>query len=79
MNGDYKSLMAGIIEDYLNRFPDASSLMLARMIYRDHSAVFLSVEQIRGSIRYRRGAQGEDKFGKLKDKRYGKYRKIQLA
>lgn len=67
---EYYNLIAGIIEDYLKMYPDASSLMLARMIYRDHKEMFKSQEAIRSAIRYRRGANGEHNRKDLKDKRY---------
>lgn len=63
-------LQGRTIEKYLKRFPSAGSLTLARIIYNENKELFASVESVRGSIRYRRGASGEKNFGKLKNKEF---------
>ncbi len=44
--------------EYCKRLPTASSLMIARMLKRDHTAVYATVETARQAVRKRRGAQG---------------------
>jgi predicted phosphodiesterase len=49
-------------EDILNKnlteFPDTPTLTLAKKIYKEHPAMFKSLELCRSAIRYRRGNQG---------------------
>jgi hypothetical protein len=61
-----------IITDHLDRFPDAGSLTIAKIIYRDYSAFFSSLEDIRGTIRYFRGTAGEERRRNLANKKYVK-------
>lgn len=49
-----------VAEEYLTRFPSAGSLTLARMLCRDHSALFKDAEHARGIIRVARGASGKN-------------------
>lgn len=50
----------GLILDYLSRYPTwFPSGSLAAVIYSDHKGFFDGPEQIRGLIRYYRGAQGD--------------------
>src|SRR5574343_413358 len=48
-----------LIREYLDKFPDAGSLTLARIIYKDNNALFTSIETVRGAIRYWRGQSGK--------------------
>jgi len=61
------TLTGQVVLEYLNKYPDASTLMLARMIYRDNVALFTNVEHTRGIIRYYRGASGNIDRKKLKN------------
>lgn len=54
-----KSKNTEIVLSYLKRFPNASSLTLARKIYEENNLYFSSVETVRSSVRYFRGAQGK--------------------
>ncbi len=69
----YLEIRSKIVNDLLDKFPDAPSLTLARMLYKDYPRLF-TVDIARSMIRRRRGAQGLKEFYKLKDKKYAKYR-----
>jgi hypothetical protein len=45
--------------EYCNRYPTASTRMLARMLRRDQPALFANEENARGAVRYYRGEMSE--------------------
>lgn len=47
-----------IIIDFLQRYPSAPSLTLARMIYAEHPELFSAIDSVRSLIRYYRHAAG---------------------
>ncbi len=53
-----QTLKGEIIKEMLKLYPNHPSLALARKIYAENIEVFKSVEQVRSSIRYYRGANG---------------------
>ncbi len=57
-----------IVCDLLRKFPDAPSLTIARIAYRDNVSVFLTVEHARSIVRYHRGNNGLFNKQRLKDK-----------
>lgn len=61
-----------IVTEYLTRFPETPSLTLAKKIYKENKAQFISVDSVRRIIRYYRGQGGEDKRKCLKDRRFVK-------
>lgn len=61
-----------IITDHLDKFPDAGSLTIAKIIYRDYSAYFQSIEHVRGSVRDFRGKHGDEKRKSLTNRKYVK-------
>jgi len=65
-----KTITGQVVTDYLEKFPNAASLTLARMIYRDHTLEFNSVEHARGIIRMYRGQSGTPNKSKVLDKRF---------
>jgi hypothetical protein len=56
--------------EYVNKFPNTSTLSLARMLYRDNAPLFINVEHARRMVRYYRGACGDKDRKKQK---LGKY------
>lgn len=64
---------ADIIKEYLNKFPDLPSLTLAKVIYKDHSALFMSIEDVRSNIRYYRGTSGSRNKKRMSVKSYYPY------
>ena len=48
-----------VILDLLNQFPNAGSLSVARIAYKNNPSLFASLESARGSVRCVRGAMGE--------------------
>jgi|TARA_R100000482_G_scaffold92851_2_gene38484 predicted phosphodiesterase len=59
-----------ILVKVLEEFPDSPTLTLAKKIYKDHPALFSSVENVRSAIRYRRGNIGERSRSTLDNKKY---------
>jgi predicted phosphodiesterase len=55
---------------YLERFPDSSSLSLARKLKKDNPLVFASVEAARTCVRHYRGQHGKKNLKGLKDRRF---------
>lgn len=64
-----QKLQGKIVCEYLDKFPNTNSLTLAKLIYKENTEVFNSVEAIRNVIRYYRGAIGSN-IDKLIDKSY---------
>lgn len=58
-----------IVIDYLNKFPETSSLALARKIHSENSGSFNSVDHARQIVRYYRGSQGKSNR-KATEKKY---------
>lgn len=65
-----KKLAGLTVLPYLEKFPNTSSLALARLIYADHSLLFNSVDSVRDTIRYYRGSMGERDRNNLADRRF---------
>lgn len=59
-----------IVKEYLEKFPNTSSLCLARIIYLNNKEVFNTVEHARMIIRYHRGASGKKNRKRLTNKNY---------
>lgn len=55
---------------YLKAWPGIATQTLARKMHKEHPAVFKSVDQAAGSVRYYRGAQGATKRKKLATKEH---------
>jgi hypothetical protein len=61
-----------IITDHLDRFPDAPSRTIAKIMFRDYPGYFKDSEDARSAIRYRKGSSGASRLKSLKDKKYVK-------
>lgn len=59
-----------IVLEYLEKFPNAKHLTLAKKIYKENKAVFKSVEQVRVRILYYTGNNGSKDRKKLADRRF---------
>ena len=57
-----------ILNEELKKFPDSPTLTLAKKIYKEHPALFSTLENCRSAIRYRRGNSGAKNGELLKDK-----------
>ena len=66
-------LVGDIIKEYLEKFPDAPSHTLSRMIYADNKELFSTVETVRSALRYYRGSTGDNARGKRKRSNGEKY------
>lgn len=66
----YYKLRAKIITDHLDKYPDAGSITIGKILYRDYPEYFMSAEAARNLIRYRRGTSGKQRLTSLKDKKY---------
>lgn len=64
------SLQGDVTKEYLQKYPDAATRTLARMIFRDNPEIFNTYEAARSNIRFYRGATGEKKRKSLTDKTY---------
>ena len=67
---EFYKIRQKIIFEYLDKYPDAPSNQLARMLYRDHPLVFPTQEMARRKIRYYRGKSGEHNRKHLATKKY---------
>jgi hypothetical protein len=65
-----RQLTGQVVQEYLDRFPDTSSLCLAKLIYRENIELFSCVEHVRTIIRYYRGANGIRARNRLQNKSY---------
>ena len=65
-----ESIKKQVIVPYLEQYPDLPTLTLARLIYLENPKVFTSIERVRTSLRYYRGAQGKNHLNKLVDRRF---------
>jgi predicted phosphodiesterase len=59
-----------IVKDYLSKFPNTSTIGLARKIYDENKESFISVENVRQHIKYYRGASGKKLKNKVSDKSF---------
>lgn len=59
-----------IIFEHLDKFPDAGTNTIAKILFRDYPGFFSDVENARDAIRYFRGAKGEKRRNKLSTKKY---------
>ena len=48
-----------LVRTYLEKYKDLPTMSLAKLIYKEHPALFSSLENTRSFIRYRRGNKGE--------------------
>jgi hypothetical protein len=72
MKSPYFSLKRQIIFDLLDKFPDASTRVLAKIAYRDNPAFFKDIEDARSIIRVYRGQSGNKLREEIKMKKYYK-------
>jgi predicted phosphodiesterase len=56
-----------MVREYLRRFPKAGSLSIGKMLYRDHGALWPSLEAARSSVRSLRGNNGGYHRSKIHD------------
>jgi predicted phosphodiesterase len=56
------------IEELLEKFPDVATMTLAKKAYKDQPKLFISLENARNLIRYRRGQSGSKHRKRLIDK-----------
>lgn len=68
----FYQLRRKIITDHLDRFPDAGSLTIAKILFRDFPGYFKDIEEARGLIRIRRGKHGKAHLIYLTDKKHVK-------
>lgn len=61
-----------LVLDYLEKHSDLPSLTLAKIIYKDHAAMFGSVDGVRSVIKYYRGRTGEYNRKNLSNKKFVK-------
>lgn len=54
-----KPKLSQVAAELIRQFPKAGSLTLARMLLRDHKALFKDIEAARRAVRYARGATGQ--------------------
>jgi len=57
-----------LLEEYLTKYSDKPTLTLAKLIYKEHPALFISIENCRSMLRYRRGNKGEHDRNNAKNK-----------
>lgn len=70
MSHDLTTEANRITKKYLERFPNQSSLSLARLLYSENPLMFLSVEHARCKVRVLRGAHGKKLRSQIKDRRF---------
>lgn len=71
-NNEFYLMRDKIVNEHLDKYPDAGSNTIARILYRDYPDFFIDKENARTVIRIRRGASGERNRKVLKDRRYVK-------
>jgi metallophosphoesterase superfamily enzyme len=64
--------MDKILAQYLSKYPNMPSMTMAKLAYKEHPAVFKSLEHTRSSIRYRRGNNGNSMRKILVDKQFSR-------
>lgn len=63
-----ESSKAGIVRNYITKFPNTPNLTLAKKIYAENSKTFKDVEDARSMIRKKKGQSGETERKRVKDK-----------
>lgn len=61
-----RTIKGGITLEYLKRFPRTNTKTLADLMYRENPEVWISREAARSSIRYYRGANGQEHRERIK-------------
>lgn len=59
-----------IVLEYLEKFPTTPTLTLAKLIYKENSECFISIENVRSVIRYYRGNKGDANRNKLVNRKF---------
>lgn len=62
-----------VLFEYLDKYMETSTRQLAKIIYRDHSELFVSYDDARDKVRYWRGAQGNINRNMISTKKYFKH------
>lgn len=57
-----------LIREELKKFPEIATMSLAKKLFKEHPALFKSLESARNMVRYRRGAMGKSLRKNIKDK-----------
>lgn len=66
-----KTMIQGdIVKKYLNKYPQLPSLTLAKLIFQENELLFNSVESVRKTVRYYRGAVGDKQRETVLDKKF---------
>lgn len=65
-----ENINSDVVREYLEKYPDLPSLTLARFIYNENKEVFKSIESVRSSVRYYRGASGIHLLNALPNRRF---------
>ena len=73
----YRTIKRKVVLEYLEKYQETPSLTLARILKRDHSALFKDVEEARTSIRIYRGQHGSNHREKVKVTKY--YKDVPMA
>lgn len=60
MGKDFKTYKKDIVLSYLEKYPNASTQALSRIIFKENPLDFTSVEGVRGSVRKYRGENGKN-------------------
>jgi hypothetical protein len=69
-NTAFHQLRRKILFEYLEKFPDAGSHTLARMLHRDQPLFFESHEKARTFVRIYRGLHGSQLRSDIQQKKY---------
>jgi len=59
-----------VVRSYLERFPTAATMTLAKKIYKENSSLWSTLEACRTSVRYARGNKGKQGRQEAADKRF---------
>jgi hypothetical protein len=73
MTTEYHRLRRNILFSYLDKYPDAPSRTLARMIFRDNPFYFHSIEDARKYVRVYRGTAGKLHRLTIRETKYYKH------
>lgn len=66
----YNQLKRKILFDHLDKYPDAGSHTIARILNRDYPEIYHTREYARTMIRTYRGKRGDLLRGNVKNKKY---------
>ena len=72
MNNDFYIIRRKLIVEMLDKYPNAPIMTISKIIYKFHSQMFLSLENVRTSVRYIKGSMGEHNREKSNYKKYYK-------